>query len=214
MADEIEGAEAAPDTTQDSPSIDLSPIEEQLARFDGRFTAIEQALSQRGEEPQDEADPLAQYYEDFGIQQEEEDPRDTLQAIARLSRDQAQDALNPQLQQIQAELQSLKVERDLAALKQEFPDLNKPEVAEAVAGIVEEHLVGLPPEARMNPNIVRLAVRAYQADQLATSGEGSASHPELERPGGAAPEGSELTWNDRIMQGKTASKSVFNWDAI
>lgn len=216
MPDETTVPEAgAEQTTPEAPQIDLSPIEEQITRLGSRFDAIEQHLPKP-----DQPDPYESVYgyaDALGLQEQgDEDPQAALRALADLSRQQAQaeyqNSVNPQLESLQREVHSMRVERDLQQLKSELPDLNKPDVAEAVAGIVEEALVGLPPEARFNPQIVRLAYKTYLADKMATD-EGSAgqSHQQLENPAGAGPEGSEPSWSDRLLQNHAPTKGAAFW---
>ena len=219
MPDETTAPEAGAETTapaETAPSVDLTPIEEQLSRFNGRFDAIEAALPQRQQEQED--DPYAgleDYAHLLGYEPEPQaqgDPQAQLRALADLSREQARNELNPALQEMRGELQALRVERDLQALKTEHPKLNDPQVAEAVAQKVEEALVGLPPEARFNPHIVKLAYRAWEADQMATDeGSAQASHQQLENPAGAGPEGSEPDWNQRLIQNVQQSPGSAFW---
>ena len=224
MSENTGTPEAGATTTESAepaaPQIDLSPVTDQLQLFESRFGAVEQALADRQPQPEPE-DPYAGLESYAALLGEPEpepqaDPQQVVRTLADIADQRAQRAyeqnVNPQLQQVQQQLAEMRAERDLNELRTQYPDLQKPEVHDAVADRVNRVMSQLPPGVPATKEMVAMAYQAWQAEQMA-AGEGSAqaSSPSLESPSGAGPEGQEPDWNARVLQGRAQSKGVDFW---
>ena len=225
MSDDVQAPEAgATEPTTETPAQpDLSNIQEVI---DGRLGALEQSIQQalqQRQEPQAEEDPYADVYgyaNDLGLNvpqaQAQEDDTATLQALAQLGDQRAQrlidERVSPQMQAMERRLQEMQARDDMRELQQQYPKLTDPAVEQAITAKLSEIIQDLPPGVPVSKTMVGLAYRAWEADQMATD-EGSVrqQHNQLENPAGAGPEGSELSWSDRMLQGTQQSKGASFW---
>ena len=224
MSDETQTAEAAAESTeQAAPAADYSNIEEVI---DGRLGAFEQSIQQAlqaRQEPQAPEDPYQDVYgyaDALGLNvpaaQQQEDDTATLQALADMGDQRAQriieERVSPELNEVRRELGEMRAERAMESLKQQYPKLSDPKVEQAVAEQLQPIMQNFPPGTPATKELVALAYRAWEADQMATD-EGSIgqSGPQLENPAGAGPEGSQQTWSERQLGQSAPSKGASFW---
>lgn len=228
MSDETQAPEAGaeqtdvtttPDVGGQPAGLDLSNIEQSInERLSSFERSLSQALEQRQQtaEPEDDLADLYDYAEPLGlnVNRPQEDDTATLRALAELSDARARQVfegqLSPQIRQLEERIAQMQSERDIEQLKQQYPKLQDPTVETAV---VDRLMSALPQGVVPTRDMVGLAYRAWEADQMA-SGEGSGANTQqhqLEGPGGAAPEASELSWSDRLTQQAAPSKGAQFW---
>lgn len=225
MSDDVQAPEAGatePTTEQAPAGPDLSNIEQVI---DGRFGALEQSIQQAlasRAEPETQADPYADVYgyaDALGLNvptQEQEDDTATLRALADMGDQRAQaiieQRVNPQMQALERRVQEMQARDDMRELQAQYPKLSDSTVEQAVAEKLQGVMTNFPPGTPATKELVALAYRAWEADQMATD-EGSVSqqHQQLENPAGAGPEGSELSFSDRMVAGAAPSKGAQFW---
>jgi preprotein translocase subunit SecD len=225
MSDETQAPEAGAESTPtpETQGPDLSNINEVL---DGRLGGLEQTMQQlldqrQGPEtPEDPYQDVYGYADALGLNvpqaQEQEDDTATLQALANLGDQRAQriieERVSPQMQALERQVQEMKARDDMRELQQQYPKLSDPQTEQAVAEKLGAVMQNFPPGTPATKELVALAYRAWEADQMATD-EGSIGqqHQQLENPAGAGPEGSQQTWNERQLGQAAPSKGASFW---
>lgn len=216
MGDTTAPEQAATDTPQ-SPSIDLGPLSAQLDQLSGRFAGLEARIPQPAEPEVDEYADIYGLAPQLGLQpQTEDDPQEALRALAQLGDQRAQQYfeknVSPEITEMRREWAEMRAQRDVEELQTQYPKLRDSAVHDAVAQKLQGVMQGLPQGVPATKQMVELAYRAWEADQMVT-GEGSGTQQhQLENPAGAAPEGSEQSWNDRLMGGGSRSKGASFWN--
>lgn len=227
MSDETQAPEAGAESTEPAEApqaqVDLSNIQEVI---DGRLGGLEQSIQQLISErqaPEPEADPYADVYgyaDALGLNvpnaQQQEDDTATLQALADMGDQRAQriieERVSPQMAEMQRELREMRARDDMRELHTQFPKLRDPQVEQAVAQSLNDVMQNFPPGTPATKELVTLAYRAWEADQMATDeGSVASQHQQLENPAGAGPEGSELSWSDRLVQRSAPSAGAAFW---
>lgn len=191
------------DTPQEAPQEEapqLDPGQSQImARIDELAKNFPQPEPQAQFQPEPEIDPYQQEYEPF---QGQEDQGLDAQRVQQMIQQGVQEAVNPILQERQHE--------QILDLEEEFPDLRKPEVAQATLEASQRlaHRLGQPDRA-VDPELLRMVYLAERASKRAESEVPAGQEPTVELEAGAAaatqpPQ--ELSEADRIV---AAGKSNF-----
>jgi hypothetical protein len=162
--DQAGAVEAAETTT--SPSIDFSPVLSRVEELAGSVNNIQEQFS-RFNQPE-EAEPEDPWASLYGEEPDPEpEPALNIDALRGALGQEMQGLLAP----LQQELSELRTSRDLAQLKQEFPELSDPDVAKATgqqARALAESIAG--DNAGLltsNPAFIGLVRKAMVADQNA-----------------------------------------------
>lgn len=178
-------------TETSSPSIDFSPVLSRVDELASGLGSLRDEFSQHFQQPESEPDdPWASLY---GEPEPEPEPEPALNvdALRQALQSEVQGALGPLADQL-AQLQS---QNDLARLRQEFPELQDPEVAKETglhARTLAEQIVGADNVSVLtnNPGFISLVRKAMVADQHAAS-EVPAGGPQSLESGGAIPAGQQ-----------------------
>ncbi len=182
----VEGA-----AKETSSNVDFSPVlsrvEELANSVNERFGQIEQHFQPEEAEPED---PWASLY---GEEPEPEpEPALNVDALRQALQAEVQGAVSPLMQQ----LAQLQTQNDLAQLRQEFPELQDPEVAKETgqqARSLAEQIVGADNASVLtnNPGFIGLVRKAMVADQHAASEVPAGDAPNTLEGGGAIPPGQQ-----------------------
>lgn len=200
MAEQVAGGEAAAAEGGEgaqAPSVDLSPVLEQLGSLGQRMDSFDAQLQQFGQPAEEEGEEEG--FDLSALYGEEQQGVDA-QAIAQLFQ-QMQESNQQQGQATQQEMAALRamvsdmlVDRTADTLLESFPKLADPKVAEATVNHAREvaRSIGLDEGVLQSPQgraFLTLVIRAQEAEQAA-AGEtpvGDIRHPSLEAGAGAAP---------------------------
>lgn len=143
------------------------------------------------------------------------DPEQAAQQLQQLISEQAKAGIQEAIGPLQTQLQELQSQQGADALTAEFPELAKPEVAEALVKQAEQQaqIIGQP-ELVSNFAFLRVLYMAGRASQLQQQQNGSADGAQaatLEGAGGASPGSGQqgaVPTGDSIAEGWSKQRSV------
>jgi len=203
----------APETGQETPQESQPDI---LAQMNDRFSQIESGFTQRFDQlkqslqPPQEENPYDPYGT-FQPQQDEfggldpNDPRDA----ALLQQHQALQSIQAQQQQFAAQAYA----REVNEVLQQYPDLQKPEVAQPVMDLLRQAGYDVDSESpSVPPKALEMAFKAHQADQYAQQQKPLEQQdgPSLEQ-GGAMQPAPDKDPADELLGPKPQQTAAFPW---